>query len=91
MQPIKVLESLEALAEKLGVEIVYEKLKDEEFSARGGICKVQKDYRIFMDYSESIEGRIEILAKSLSSFNTDNIYLLPFIREILETVRKKDC
>jgi len=90
MQPRKVLESLENLAEKLGVEIVYEKLIDEEFSVKGGICKVQKNYRIFIDRSESMEGRIKILARSLSFFNTEDIYILPFIREILEMAREKD-
>ena len=89
MQPRKVLESLENLAEKLGVEIVYEKLRDEEFSVRGGMCKVQKNYRIFMDRSEPMDSRIKILARSLSSFNTEDIYLLPFIREVLEMSRKE--
>jgi len=90
MQPIKVLESLEDLAEKLGVEIVYEKLRDEEISVRGGMCKVQKVYKIFMDPSEPMESRIKILARALSSFNTEDIYLLPFIREILEMAWREE-
>ncbi|MBI4620001.1 MAG: hypothetical protein HY739_07545 [Desulfobacterales bacterium] len=90
MQPIKVMESLENLAEKLGVEIVYEKLGDEEFSVRGGLCKVQKTYKIFMTRSEPVDSQIKILVRALSSFNTEDIYLLPFIREILEMARKKE-
>lgn len=90
MQPRKVLESLENLADKLGVEIVYEKLRDEEFYVRGDMCKVQKNYKIFMDRSEPMEGRIEILARVLSSFDTEEVYLLPFIREILEMARKEE-
>jgi hypothetical protein len=90
MQPRKVLESLEDLAERLGIEIVYEKLRDEEFPVKGGICKVQKTYKIFMDRSEPMESRIKILSLALSSFDTDDIYLLPFIREILEKAEKKE-
>ncbi|KAF0122914.1 MAG: hypothetical protein FD151_562 [bacterium] len=90
MQPRKVLESLEYLAEKLGVEIVYEKLGDEEFSVRGGLCKVQKTYKIFMTRSEPVDSQIKILARALSFFNTENIYLLPFIREILEMSRREE-
>ncbi|MEW6615028.1 MAG: hypothetical protein AB1401_06130 [Thermodesulfobacteriota bacterium] len=90
MQSRKVLESLEDLAERLGIEIVYEKLGDEEVSVRGGICKVQETYKIFIDRSEPMESRIKILSRALSTFDTQNIYLLPFIREVLENAEKKE-
>ena len=57
----KVLQYLENLAFRLDVEIVYEKLGEEEFSARGGLCKVKGAYKIFMDRSETMEGQIKIL------------------------------
>ena len=38
MESRKVLEYLEDLALKLGIEIVYERLGGEEFSVRGGLC-----------------------------------------------------
>lgn len=84
MESTKVLEYLEDLAEKFDVEIVYEKLRGEEFSVKGGLCKVKGTHKIFMDPSEPIERRIEILARALSSFDTEEVYLLPLIREILE-------
>ena len=84
MESRKVLEYLEDLAERLDVEIVYEKLREEEFSVKGGLCKVKGAYKIFMDRSEPIERRVEILARALSSFNTEGVYLLPFIRETLD-------
>lgn len=78
------MEYLEGLAFKFGVEIVYEKMGEEEFSVGGGLCKVKGTYKIFMDRSEPIDGQIKILARALSSFDTENVYLLPFIREILD-------
>jgi hypothetical protein len=84
MDSTKLLEYLEDLAFRLGVEIVYEKLGEEEFSARGGLCKVKGVYKIFIDRSETIEGQIKILACALSSFDTEGLYILPFIREILD-------
>jgi len=84
MESRKVLEYLENLAFRLGVEIVYEKLGEEEFSARGGLCKVKGVYKIFMDRSETIEGQIKILARALSSFEKEGLYILLFIREILD-------
>jgi len=83
MESRKILAYLEDLAFRLGVEIVYEKLGEEEFPARGGLCKVKGAYKIFVDRSETIEGQIKILACALSSFNTEDVYILPFIRGIL--------
>ena len=87
MESTKVLEYLEGLAERLGVEIVYEKLRGEEISVKGGLCKVKGAYKIFMDRSEQTERRVEILARALSCFDTREVYLLPFIRETLEKAR----
>jgi len=82
------LEYLEDLALKLGVEVVYEKLENRDFLATGGLCKVKGAYKIFIDRSETIERRIEILARALSSFNREEVYILPYIREILEKAKE---
>jgi hypothetical protein len=88
MQNRKVLEYLEDLAFRLGIEIVYEKLGEADLSIEGGLCKVKGVYKIFMDPSAPLELQIEILARALSSFKTEELYLLPFIREILQKARK---
>ena len=84
MESRRVLEYLEDLALRLGVEVVYQKLGAQEFSIGGGLCKVKGTYKIFMDPSEPVEGQITILARALSSFDTEKVYILPFIREVLE-------
>ena len=82
------MEYLEDLALKLGVEVVYEKLENTDFLATGGLCKVKGKYKIFIDRSETTERRTEILAGALSSFDREGIYILPYIREILEKARE---
>ena len=88
MQNNKVLEYLEDLSFRLGIEIVNEKLGGIDFSIEGGLCKVKGVYKIFIDPSAPIEVQIEILARALSSFKIEEVYLLPFIREILEKAQK---
>ena len=88
MQNSKVLGYLEDLAFRLGIEIVYEKLGEADFSVEGGLCKVKGAYKIFMDPSAPIEVQIEILVRALSSFQIEGLFLLPFIREILEKAQK---
>jgi hypothetical protein len=84
MESYKVLEHLEGLARKLGVEVVYQGLAMDEYSSGGGLCKVKGAYKVFLDRSEPTERRIQILARALSSFNSDEVYVLPAVREILE-------
>jgi len=88
MQNSKILQYLEDLAFRLGIEIVNEKLGGTDFYTKGGLCKVRGSYKIFMDPAVPIEDRIEILARSLSSFHTEEVYLLPLIREILEKAQE---
>jgi hypothetical protein len=88
MQSRKVLQYLEDLAFKLGIEIVNEKLECTDFNAKGGLCKVKGVYKIFMDPDAPIQVKIDILARSLSSFHTEEIYILPFIRKILEKAQE---
>jgi len=88
MQPWNVLECLEDLAEKLKVDIVYENMEEGEFPVAGGLCKVKGSYKIFVDNSQSIEKKINIISYALADFNTDGLYILPFIRQLLEKAKK---
>ena len=88
MESRKALEYLENLAEKLGVEIIYEKLGQEDIPVKGGLCKVKGTYKIFVDPCESVTAKIAVLARALSSFDTEGIYLIPFVREILEKTQR---
>ena len=88
MQSNQVLECLEDLAERLGVEIVYQKLGEEDFSVKGGLCKINGTFKIFIDQSKSLEDQITIVAQGLSSFDTEEVYLFPYIRDVLEKARK---
>jgi hypothetical protein len=87
MRSRQVLEHLEDLAERLGVEIVYQKLGEDEFSVRGGLCKINGTYKVFIDRSKAVEDQIKILARGLSSFDTEEVYLFPYIREMLDNAR----
>ncbi len=87
MRSREVLEHLEDLAERLGVEIVYQKLGEDEFSVRGGLCKVNGIFKVFIDRSKTVEDQVKILARGLSSFDTEEVYLFPYIREILQDER----
>jgi hypothetical protein len=87
MEPRKVLEYLEDLALKLDIEVVYANLESRDPFTRGGLCRVKGKYKVFIDRSEKLQGRIKILARALSAFDKEEIYILPFVREILEKAK----
>ena len=87
MEPRKVLEYLEDLALKFDIEVEYANLETRDPFTRGGLCRVKGKYKIFIDRSEKLQGRIKILARALSAFDKEEVYILPFIREILEKAK----
>ena len=87
MEPRKVLEYLEDLALKLDIEVVYANLESRDPFTRGGLCRVKGKYKVFIVRSEKLQGRIKILARALSAFDKEEIYILPFVREILEKAK----
>lgn len=89
MQSRQVLEYLKDLAERLGVEVVYQKMEEEEFAVKGGLCKVNGNFKIFINRSQSIENQISILAQGLAPFNTEEVFLFPYIRAVLEKARRQ--
>ena len=89
MQARLVLEYLEGLAERLDVEIVYQKLGDEELPVKGGLCRVNGAFKIFIDRSQSIEDQIKVMSQGLASFDIEGVYLFPYIREVLEKIQRQ--
>jgi hypothetical protein len=88
MQSRQMLEHLEELAARLGVEIVYQRLTEEEFSVRGGLCKINGVFKVFIDRSKPVDEQIKILAQGLSAFNVEEVYLFPYVREVLDRARR---
>lgn len=81
------MEYLEDLALKLDIEVVYANLESRDPFTRGGLCRVKGKYKVFIDRSEKLQGRIKILARAISAFDREEIYILPFVREILEKAK----
>ena len=80
----KLLDQLEALAENLGIEVRFERLKKESAFFPGGLCKVKGEDIIIINSSASLDDKIEIMGKALCSFDLSQIYVLPALRELLD-------
>lgn len=76
---------LEELANSLNVEIRYEQLKKEGTFFPGGLCKVKGEDIIIINTRATIDDKITILSKALSTFDLSKMYIRPAVREFLSS------
>lgn len=79
---------LEELAEKLGIEIRCEDLEGETPFPAGGLCRIHNKQFIIVPTRTGIRAKNRILARALSRFDLDGIYLKPALRDFLESSRR---
>jgi hypothetical protein len=80
MRSSRLLGELEALAEKLGVEVVYERLA----RCRSGLCRVNNQYLLFVDRALAEDAQVDVFVAALSRFPLDGLQVLPYVRQIFE-------
>ena len=81
MRSSRLLGELEALAEKLGVEVVYERLP----RCRSGLCRLNDQYLLFVDRALPEDAQVDIFVTALSRFPLDDLQVLPYVRQIFES------
>ena len=79
------LQHLEGLAVRLGIEVRYETLADDEITIRSGGCKLQGRNLILIDRQNSPAECARVLARELSRYDLENLYILPRVREFIQT------
>lgn len=77
------LQHLEELAARLEIDVRYENLADEEISIHSGGCKLAGRSLILIDLHLPLSERARILARELSRYDLEDLYLLPRVREFI--------
>lgn len=77
------LQHLENIAGQLEIEVRYESLSDEEISIHSGGCRLLGRSLIIIDALLSPEGRARVLARELSKYDLEDLYILPRIRDFI--------
>lgn len=81
------LNLLEELAEKLGIPIRYEIIKDE-LTGLGGLCRVEGRFILVIHSRGTAKEKIRIMTEALRRFDLNEIYVRPALRELLEKHEK---
>ena len=76
---------LESAASAIGIKVIYGKIH----GLSGDKCWYKgKDYIIINRYLRETE-KVNLLARFLSGFNLDDLFLLPAVRDLIDKEREK--
>jgi hypothetical protein len=78
------LEALEQAATAVGVTVRYDKLATGDIKSTSGLCKIRGVDTIIIDRRLGPKERVAALARELSRFNFDDVFLPPAARELVE-------
>jgi len=83
-----VIDHLEELAERFGIQIRYEAIKQDEDSINvvGGLCLLKGEYVLIINSKATVKDRIKTLAMAVKHFDLDQIYIRPVLRELLDRI-----
>jgi hypothetical protein len=74
------LDELERLAARLGVEVRFESLLPP-VEGKGGLCVLRGTKLLVIDSRLALEEKIGVLAEAMATFDLDAMYIPPLVRE----------
>jgi hypothetical protein len=88
MDEITILDQLEELIKRFGVQIRHEAIRQDEDSVHviGGLCLLRGEYVLIINSKATISDKIWTLGIALKQFDHDQIYIRPVLRELLERI-----
>ena len=88
MDESTIIDQLEELIERFGVQIRHEAIKQDEDSAKvvGGLCVLRGEYVLIINSKATIKDKMVTLGMVLKQFNHDQIYMRPVLRELLDRI-----
>ncbi|MGD9158686.1 MAG: hypothetical protein PVG39_09785 [Desulfobacteraceae bacterium] len=84
----EILGQIEELARSLDIAVRYEKIQKESAFFPGGYCKVKGKDLIIINKMASLDDKVEIIARALLLFDLSQIYVLPAVRELIDSFDK---
>ena len=87
-----IIEQLEELIKRFGVQIRREPIKQDEDLVKvvGGLCLLRGEYVLIINSKATKVERINTLATALKHFDLDRIYLRPVLRELLDKIPEQE-
>jgi hypothetical protein len=78
------LNQLEELAGKVGIEIRYGNIPGEDAHRTGGLCRVKGKYILIIHSRLTVKEKIGVIIKTMKGFEMGDVYVITIIRELLD-------
>lgn len=85
MKSEQTYQDLKELAEKLGVTVSEQNLRSTGIKVKSGLCKVKGKNILIIDKKIAFQDKNEILASCLSKLPYEDIFMVPALREFLDS------
>lgn len=85
MNPEQVYQQLSELAERLGISVSEKNLRQVGIRVQSGLCKVRGESVFIMDKHISVAEKVRLLAECLAQQPIEEVYLVPTLREVIES------
>jgi len=88
MKSEALFDALKQLAEKLGITVSEQNFKRTGVRAKGGFCIVKGKPLFIIEKRMPLAEKVEMLTEHLTELPTEDLYLVPALREHLQRARK---
>ena len=83
MKPSQTYKDIVDLLEKIGIRIILDK-----GNFKSAPCVIEDENVVVINKNSPMENRIQVLSEFLSKKNIKNIFIKPYLREIIEQKKK---
>ena len=83
MKPSQTYKDIVDLLEKIGIRIILDK-----GNFKSAPCVIEDENVVVINKNSPMENRIQVLSEFLSKKNIKNIFVKPYLREIIEQKKK---
>ncbi len=90
MNTDRLYQELKDLSERLGVEVSEQNFRATGIKARSGYCVVKGRPMFLLDKNKRLQRRIQILSEFLGEMVTEDVFIIPAVREHLAKFRKTE-
>jgi len=89
MKPEQLYQELKDLAEKMDVTVSEQNLRTAGIKVKSGLCTVKGTDMFIMSKHKSVKHKIKMLAAQLANMPHEDIFIVPAVREVLNTYAEK--
>ena len=84
MKESLVLEELETIADNLAIKICSVNMKKTAYNVKGGLCKVNGEYRVILDKNLHLSEKIDVFVDALQEFDIENLVVDPYVKKMIK-------